>query len=186
MKLAALLVAFGICAAAAGPARAAGAKEVEAGLRVGVCVANAGGQHPWGPTGGLDVAYGITDAWAVSATVQGSTASVSADKPAGVAAGTEHSAAALLGVTYTVDILRLVPFARAEFGFAQLWGPLAPTEQMFAAAIALGGDYFVTRQLKVGLAFQYLYRPQDLFSDPRNLGSAPFTFSTTARFSWVF
>ena len=80
MKLAALLVAFGICAAAAAPARAAGANEVEAGLRLGVGVANVGGEHPWGPAGGLDVAYGITDAWAVSATLQGSTGSVSADK----------------------------------------------------------------------------------------------------------
>jgi len=186
VKLAALLVAFGTCAAAAAPALAAGANEVEAGLRLGIGVANVGGQHPWGPAGGLEVAYGITDAWAVSGTVQGSTGSVSANKSAGIAAGSERSAAALLGVIYTVDILRLVPFARAEFGFAQLSGPLAPTEQMFAAAIGLGGDYFVTRQLKAGITFQYLYRPQDLFSDPRNLGSAPFTFSTTARFSWVF
>lgn len=186
MKPAALFVAFAICLLAGGRARAAGAEELEVAGRVGIGVANQGGQHPWGPAGGVDVAYGINDAWALSGTIQGSTASVSANKSAGIAAGSERSAAALVGITYTVDILRLVPYVTVQFGVAELVGPLAPSETMFASALALGGDYFVTAQLKLGLMFQYLYRPQDLLSDPRNLGSAPFTFSTTARIAWVF
>ncbi|HVV52708.1 MAG TPA: hypothetical protein VHO06_23815 [Polyangia bacterium] len=185
MKPAALLVTLGICAAAAAPARAAGAGEFEAAARVGIGVVNQG-DHPWGLAGGLDFGYGLTDAWGISATVQGSTAGVSADKAAGVAAGSERSVAALAGLTYTVDVLRLVPYASVQLGVAELSGPLAPTVTMLATALALGGDYYVTRQLRAGIMFQYLFRPQDLFSDPENLGSSPFTFSTTARLSWIF
>jgi hypothetical protein len=186
VKPAALLVAFAICLCAGSRVQAAGGNELEVAGRVGIGVTNQGGQHPWGPAGGVDVAYGINDAWAVSGTIQGSTASVSANKSAGIAAGSEHSAAALVGLTYTVDVLRLVPYVTAQFGVAELTGPLAPSEAMFASAVALGGDYFLTAQLKLGVMFQYLYRPQDLFSDPRNLGSSPFTFSTTVRLAWVF
>lgn len=187
MKPAALLVAFAICLFAGGRARAAaGANELEVAGRVGIGVINQGSAHPWGPAGGIDVAYGLNDAWALSGTLQGSSASVSADKSAGIAGGTEHAVAAAVGVTYTVDILRLVPYVTLQLGIAELGGPLAPSETMFASALALGGDYFLTVRLKAGVMFQYLYRPQDLLSDPRNLGSSPFTFSTTVRLAWVF
>lgn len=187
MKPAALLVAFAICLFAGGRARAAaGANELEVAGRIGIGVINQGSGHPWGPAGGIDVAYGLNDAWAVSGTLQASSASVSANKAAGIAGGSERSAAAVVGITYTVDILRLVPYVTFQLGIAELAGPLAPSETMFASALALGGDYFVTAQLKAGVMFQYLYRPQDLLSDPRNLGSSPFTFSTTARIAWVF
>jgi hypothetical protein len=185
VKPAAAFVAFwgGLCAAAS--AHAAGANELQVGLRAGIGVVNEG-NRPWGAAGGLDVAYGLTDAWAVSGVLEGSTHSVSADKPAGIPAGSEHTAAALVGVTYTIDILRLVPYATLQFGFAEISGPLAPTVTMLASELGLGGDYYLTRRLRAGLSFQYLYRPQDLFSNPEGLGNSPFMFSMTARLSWVF
>jgi hypothetical protein len=94
--------------------------------------------------------------------------------------------AALAGVTYTIDVLRLVPYAFLQFGVAQIGGPLAAPVTMFASELGLGGDYYLTRQLRAGISFQYLYRPQDLLQNPQGLGNAPFTFSATARCGWVF
>ena len=125
------------------------------------------GSDPWGFAGGVDVEYGLTDAWALRGSLEGSTRSVSADKQAGTAAGSEHTDAALVGVTYTIDVLRLVPYATLQFGVAQIGGPLAAPVTMFASELGVGGDYYLTRQLRAGLSFQYLYRPQDLFQNPR-------------------
>jgi len=169
----------------AAPVSAAGANEWQLSLRAGIGVVNVGGD-PWGVAGGVDVEYGITDAWAVRASLEGSTRSVSADKQTGTAAGSEHTDAALLGITYTIDVLRLVPYATLQFGVAQIGGPLAAPVTMLASELGLGGDYYLTRQLRAGISFQYLYRPQDLFQNPEGLGNSPFTFSATARFGWVF
>jgi hypothetical protein len=185
VKPAAAFVAFLASAAVAAPAFAAGANELQVALRAGIGVVNEG-NRPWGPVGGLDVEYGLTDAWAIRGSLEGSTHSVSADKASGIAAGAEHTDAALVGITYTVDVLRLVPYAELQFGVAQISGPLAPPITMLASELGLGGDYYATRQLRVGLSFQYLYRPQDLFQNPEGLGNAPFMFSMTARLSWIF
>jgi hypothetical protein len=169
----------------AAPADAAGANEWQLSLRAGIGVVNVG-SDPWGLAGGADVEYGLTDAWALRASLEGSTSSVSANKQAGTAAGSERMDAALAGVTYTIDVLRLVPYATLQFGIAQISGPLAAPVTMFASELGLGGDYYLTRQLRAGISFQYLYRPQDLLQNPEGLGNAPFTFSATARFGWVF
>lgn len=169
----------------AAPVHAAGSNEWQLSLRAGIGVVNVG-SDPWGFAGGVDVEYGLTDAWALRGSLEGSTHSVSADKQAGTAAGREHMDAALAGVTYTIDVLRLVPYATLQFGVAQIGGPLAAPVTMFASELGVGGDYYLTRQLRAGISFQYLYRPQDLFQNPQGLGNAPFTFSATARFGWVF
>lgn len=169
----------------AAPVRAAGANEWQLSLRAGIGVVNVG-SDPWGVAGGVDVEYGLTDAWALRGSLEGSTRSLSADKQAGTAAGSEHMDAALVGITYTIDVLRLVPYATLLFGVAQIGGPLAPPVTMFASELGLGGDYYLTRQLRAGLSFQYLYRPQDLLQNPEGLGNSPFTFSATARCGWVF
>jgi hypothetical protein len=170
----------------AAPVRAAGANEWQLSLRAGIGVVNVGNNDPWGVAGGVDLEYGLTDAWALRGSLEGSTRSVSASKQAGTAAGAEHADAALVGVTYTIDVLRLVPYANLLFGVAQIGGPLAAPVTMFASELGLGGDYYLTRQMRAGLSFQYLYRPQDLFQNPEGLGNSPFTFSATARFGWVF
>ena len=170
----------------AAPVSAAGANEWQLSLRAGIGVVNVGSNDPWGVAGGVDVEYGLTDAWALRGSLEGSTRSVSASEQAGTAAGAEHTDAALVGVTYTIDVLRLVPYATLLFGIAQIGGPLAAPETMLASELGVGGDYYLTRQLRAGLSFQYLYRPQDLLQNPEGLGNAPFTFSATARFGWVF
>ena len=181
----AALVALGIGVAAATPARAAGANELQAALRFGAGWLNVG-DKPWAPVAALDVEYGLDDAWAVRASVEGYTHGVSADKANGVSEGTERLGAALVGVAYTVDIFRLVPYLNLGLGVAHIGGPLAAPTTMFATELGAGGDYYVTRRLRAGLSFQYLFKPVDLLSNPTQFGNSPFMFSATARVSWVF
>ena len=42
-----------------------------------------------------------------------------------------------------------------------------------AAELGIGGDYYVTRRLRAGLCFQYLYEPADLLSNPTEFGNSP-------------
>jgi hypothetical protein len=181
----AALVALGIGVAAATPARAAGANEVQAALRFGAGWLNVG-DKPWAPVVGLDVEYGINDAWALRGSLEGYSHSVSADATTGVPAGTERLGAALFGVAYTVDVLRLVPYGEVQFGIVHIGGPLASPTTKLASELGIGGDYYVTRRLRAGLSFQYLYEPVDLLSNPTEFGNSPFMFSATARVSWVF
>ncbi|HEY6476104.1 MAG TPA: hypothetical protein VI456_05945 [Polyangia bacterium] len=185
MKPAVALVALGIGVAAATPARAAGANELQAALRLGIGMLNVG-DDPWAPVAALDVEYGLNDAWALRGSVEGYSHDVAPDKASAIPAGTERLGAALVGIAYTIDILRLVPYADLELGIAHIGGPLAAPTTMFASELGIGGDYYVTRQLRAGLSFQYLYRPQDLISNPTQFGNSPFMFSATARISWVF
>jgi hypothetical protein len=185
VKRAVALVALGIGVAAATPARAAGANELQAALRLGIGRLNVG-DNPWAPVGALDVEYGITDAWALRGSIEGYTHAVAPDKANAIPAGTERLGAALVGVAYTIDILRLVPYADLELGIAHIGGPLAAPRTMLVSELGIGGDYYVTRRLRAGLSFQYLYSPQDLISNPTQFGNSPFMFSATARVSWVF
>jgi hypothetical protein len=101
-------------------------------------------------------------------------------------AGTIHTDAALVGITYTFDVLRLVPYADLQAGFAQVSGAVVTPTSLLAMELGVGADYFVNRHLTAGLSFHYLFEPADLLSDPLNLGTNPFSFSATARASWIF
>lgn len=181
----AALVALGIGVVAATPARAAGANELQVALRLGIGRLNVA-DNPWAPAAGVDVDYGIDDAWALRVSLEGYNHSVAANMASGVSAGTERLGAALGGIGYTVDVLRLVPYLTVQLGIAHIGGPLAAPRTMLASELGAGGDYYLTRQLRVGLSFQYLYEPGDLLSDPTHFGNSPFLFSATARVSWVF
>jgi len=181
----AAFLALGIGVAAAAPARAAGASELQAALRFGAGWLNVG-DKPWAPVAALDVEYGLTDAWALRGSLEGYSHSVSADATNGIAAGTERLGAALAGIAYTIDVLRLVPYGEAQLGIAHIGGPLAAPVTKLASELGIGGDYYLTRQLRAGLSFQYLYEPLDLISNPTQFGNSPFMFSATARVSWVF
>jgi hypothetical protein len=186
VRLAAAFVAFTIAATIVAEARAAGRDEWELSLRDGLAAVNVDGRRPWGNVTALDLEYGFLDAWAVRLSLEGSLHSVTADPRADLPGGTIHTDAALAGLTYTVDILRLVPYIDLQLGMAQIGGAVTKPQTLFASELGAGGDYFVTRRVTAGISFQYLYRPIDLISNPRNFGNSPFIFSATARLSWVF
>ena len=100
--------------------------------------------------------------------------------------GSVRTAAALAGLTYTIDVLRLIPYANLELGVIRFGGAVTKAETVFAAELGVGADYFLSRRWTTGVSFQYLFAPADLISDPLNLGSSPFSFSATLRVSRIF
>ncbi|HSS38377.1 MAG TPA: hypothetical protein VLT58_06375 [Polyangia bacterium] len=187
MKRAVVLLAFVL--AAAGPssrARAVGRDEWQAAARLGIGVVHVDGRSPWGEAAGLDLEYGIADAWALRLSAEGSMHGVDkATKPA-LPGGTVTTEALLAGICYTIDVLRLVPYAELEFGVARIGGAVQVPQSMFVSELGLGSDYYLNPRWRVGVSLQYLYRPQDLLSNPQGLGNAPFTFSATARLAFGF
>jgi hypothetical protein len=174
-------------ALAAGPARAAGEKEWQTSLRFGAATVNADGRKPWGFAGALDVEYGLTDAWALRASVVTSIHPVGANSAMDMRpTGNVRTNAALAGLTYTIDVLRLVPYADLQTGAVEFAGAVTNPTVHWAAGLGVGADYFWTRRWLTGVSFQYLFTPADLLSDPLNLGSSPFAFFFTLRGSRVF
>lgn len=174
---------------AGGPraARAAGEQEWQLAARTGTATVNADGRTSWGFAAGLDVEYGLTDAWAVRASGATSLHSVAPEmrmdpRPSGKIV----TAAGLAGLTYTIDILRLVPYGDFQLGAYRLSGAVTKPTTLFVAAIGIGADFYLTRRWTAGAYFQYLFSPVDLFSDPFNLGSNPYQFSATIKLSRIF
>ena len=168
-------------------ARAAGEKEWQTSLRLGAANVNVDGRKPWGFAGALDVEYGLTAAWALRASVVTSIHPVSPSNMMDTRpAGNVRMNAAMAGVTYTIDVLRLVPYADLQTGVVQFAGAVTNPAVHWAAELGVGADYFWTRRWLTGVSFQYLFTPADLLSDPLNLGSSPFAFILTLRVSRVF
>jgi hypothetical protein len=187
VRIGAVLFAFAVSMSLGRAAAAAGENEWQAALRLGAGTVNVDGRKPWGIAGGLDVDYGITDAWGVRASVDASSHSVSkVDDMDMRPAGSVSTRAALIGLTYTFDVLRLVPHANLQAGLIQLAGAVMTPQSLFAMRLGIGADYFVTRHFTAGLSCQYLFEPADLLSDPLNLGTNPFAFTATGRASWLF
>jgi Outer membrane protein beta-barrel domain len=170
-----------------GAARAAGENEWQLAGRLGAQTVNVDGRKPWGPTLAVDVAYGLNDAWAVRATLEASSHSVSPENPQDSRpVGNVNRQAALVGLTYTIDVLRLVPYVDLDVGVVHIGGAVLQPQTLLAMQLGVGADWFVNRLWTVGMGFRYLFEPADLLSDPLNLGTNPFAFSITARAGRVF
>jgi hypothetical protein len=168
-------------------ARAAGEREWQFGVRAGAGTVNVDGRKPWGVAGALDLEYGLSDAWALRASLEASAHDVAASGPYDTRpAGTVYTDAALIGLTYTFDVLRLVPYVEVQAGLLQVRGAVTTPQSLLAMELGAGADYFINRRTLLGLAFHYLFEPADLLGDPLNLGTNPFSFSATGRVSWVF
>ena len=168
-------------------ARAAGEKEWQLGARTGVGTATADGRTSWGFVAAIDGEYGLSDSWALRATVTSSLHSVSRENEMDSRpAGKLITSAALAGLTYTIDILRLVPYANLQLGVARTDGAVTSPGFALVSALGIGADYYVTPLWTTGMSFQYLFDPFDLVADPFNLGRSPQGFSATLRVSRVF
>jgi hypothetical protein len=188
--LAAAALATALLACAAGGARAAGEDEWQLSARAGAATVNVDGRDPWGFAGALDLEYGLTDAWAARLSLEGSAhpvdaraASSSVSKLPG---GTVGTTAALLGVTYTFDVLRLVPYANLAAGVVHFGGAVLSPHTTVALELGVGADYLVTKRWSCGVSFQYLFAPADLANNALNIGETPFAFGITLRGSRVF
>jgi hypothetical protein len=168
-------------------ARAAGEKEWQLGARTGVGTVSVDDRTTWGFVAGIDAEYGLSDTWALRGTVMSALHSVERENDMDTRPiGKLLTSAALVGLTYTIDILRLVPYGNLQLGVARTDGAVISPGFAFVSALGVGADYYVTPLWTTGAFFQYLFDPFDLIADPFSLGRSPQGFSASLRVSRVF
>jgi hypothetical protein len=135
---------------------------------------NGGTVNAWGGGAGLDVAYGLNDAIAVRLT--GAYSAHALDASAGGPAGVLSAFHAGAGITYAIDVLRLVPYFDLGVG---LLGSLRPSAHGtdaiygFGVEIGLGLDYLATRLVSVGFVVRYHAYLTDIQHIPNYLYAGP-------------
>ena len=167
-----------------GAAQAVGEDEWQVSARLGGGNANGYPISPWGLAGALDVEYGLLESFAARASVGVVSRPVKAVKN-GPPAGTLQARTALLGATYTFDVLRLVPYLEVGIGLLQWSGPGAPRTSL-GTELGLGADYLLAPRWACGASAQYIFSPADLFGNVMEFGQSPLAFSVTLRLSRIF
>ncbi|HEX4405627.1 MAG TPA: hypothetical protein VH560_12405 [Polyangia bacterium] len=166
-------------------ARAVGEDEWQVSARLGAANATGFPTSSWGPAGALDVEYGFLEAFAARASLGVLEHPVPAVKNV-TKGGTLRATTALAGVTYTFDVLRLVPYISVDLGLVQWSGGGLPAHNSFAAETVIGADYLLTTRWAWGASAQYIFAPADLYNNYLELGENPLAFSFTLRLSRIF
>jgi hypothetical protein len=125
--------------------------------------------------GGLffDVDYGLTDSWALRGTAHYGGHAVTGSEGGLLSAGGLG-----LGVLYTFDVLKVVPYASLAVGAEVLAGPPLERPRWEASFQAgFGLDYLVNRDFSVGLELRYLLLVPDVRAHP-------FFLCVSVRLSW--
>ena len=118
-------------------------------------------RDPSGGGVGADVAYNLTDGLALRAT--GMLGWHAADGLiAGSAGGTMSSFGAFAGITYALDVVRIVPSFDLGIGVLGLrgddrftHGTLVPNTTAFAVELGFGFDWWITHRWSVGAVVRY-------------------------------
>ncbi len=173
---------------AALPARtmAAGEEEWQLSARLGAADFAVDGRTPWGGMGGLDLQYGFTDAVAARVSTTVSYHPVDAQPDIALPGGTVRGMSTLVGITYTFDVLRLVPYADLGVGFINVAGAVTTSGSALATELGVGADYLLTTRWAVGGALKYQFTPFELINFPGTFGGTPFLFSVAVRLSRIF
>jgi hypothetical protein len=166
-------------------ARAVGEDEWQLSARLGAANATGFPTSPWGPAGALDLEYGFHEAFAARASLGVLEHPVPAVKNV-TKGGTLRATTALAGLTYTFDVLRLVPYLSVDLGLVQWSGGGQPAHSTFAAETVIGADYLLTTRWAWGASAQYIFAPADLYNNYLELGENPLAFSFTLRLSRIF
>lgn len=187
MVPAALAALLSLVLVAPRPARAAGEAEWQLSGRLGLAGINVNrsGCFPgcdWGPAAAVDLEYGFTDAWAARVSVGGSSHGVDPQSSAGATASRVTATTALVGATYTFDVLRLVPYATLGVGLVHFAGVVPELATRAAGEVGLGAQYYLNPRWTCGASLQYLVAPNDLL----NFEAPFYTFSFTVRLSRMF
>jgi hypothetical protein len=181
-----LVAALVLVADPAPASAAAGENEWQLSARLGAGDVHVDGRTPFGLLAGADLEYGLTDAWALRLALGTGYHPVDADPKMSLPGGTVHTTSALLGVTYTFDVLRLVPYVQTSIGVINIAGAVVTPGTTLDAELGLGADYLLTRRWAVGGVLQYQFTPAQLFGSAMSFGGTSFYFALAARVSWLF
>lgn len=119
---------------------------------------------PSGGGGGVEVGFGVTDSLTVKASGFMSWHPVDATKT--TTAGTIGEFAAMAGINYSLDVIRLVPSFDLQLGVLGLRGDagfkdtprantVVPSSTAFGVGLGFSLDYLLTRHWAVGLIVRY-------------------------------
>jgi hypothetical protein len=167
-------------------ADAVGEEEWQLSARLGIGNLHIDNRSPFGAVTALELEYGFSDAWALRAMAGTSAHDVDGRMQDHAPGGWARTTSALAGLTYTFDVLRMVPYAQLSIGLVRFHGAVLKPRTEMAGELGLGADYWLDRRWAVGGVLQYLFAPVDLFEHLRELGQSPFAFSVMARASRLF
>jgi len=119
---------------------------------------------PSGAGGGLEVGFGVTESLTLKASGFMSWHPVGSTMT--TAAGTIGEFAAMVGINYSLDVIRLVPSFDLQLGVLGLRGDAAftdsarsnavvPTSTAFGVGVGLSLDYILTRHVALGIVVRY-------------------------------
>jgi Outer membrane protein beta-barrel domain len=120
------------------PAQAAGEGEKQVSGALGFALAGSADRARPGMQAGIEAMMGFTDAWAGRAAVSGSW------QPDSAAGTLRHVSAVSLGATYSLDIVRWVPFVDMGFSLADLRGG-GSSSQRLGPQLGFGAEYLLSR-----------------------------------------
>jgi hypothetical protein len=119
---------------------------------------------PSGAGGGVEVGFGISDSLTLKASGFMSWHPVDATKT--TAAGTIGEFSAMVGLNYSLDVIRLVPSFDLQLGVLGLRGDAAfadsarsnavvPSSTAFGVGVGFSLDYLLTRRIALGVVVRY-------------------------------
>jgi hypothetical protein len=134
------------------PSAAVGEDERQLAVTAGAGrLSPAAGEAAWGPVVRLEGQYGVTDSLALHAALGGSWHG----------GGPVRTLGAVAGVTYAIDVLRVVPFFEGGLAFqGQGGGP--PGRSDLGLEVGLGGEYLLDRSWALAVAGRVTYLPVHL------------------------
>jgi opacity protein-like surface antigen len=165
----------------AGDARA-DVKEWTISLVPGYAVAYVDSRTGSGGGGGLDVGFGISESLSLHAS--GFMSWHALDGTMTNKAGTMSGFAGMLGLTYTLDVIRLVPSfdlalgvlgvrGDAKFGDNAAASKVVAPSTAFGLGVGFGLDYLLTRHVAIGIVVRYHALLTDLTRIPVYLYAGP-------------
>lgn len=161
------------------PLHAAAEEEWQLGLMLSGGGAVVSDDMDWGGGVAADVQYGLSDALALHGAL--GTSWFQAPSQEAGALGTRSGVA---GVVYTLDVLRVLPFAEAGVAVVSASGPYPQARLDLGLQLGLGGDYLLDRRWSLGLVAQYTYLPVELKGASRGAAGAPALVALAVRLSY--
>lgn len=145
-----LLPALVALCALPGVAMATGEGEKQVAADLGMALAGGDGKAHPGAQVGAEAALGLTDTWSGHA---GASYAFLPSQPAG---GLRHLTTLSLGATYSLDVVRWVPFLDLGISVADLRGSSAGS-QYLGPQVGLGADYLLSRGWSLGALARFDY-----------------------------
>ncbi|MGA7743349.1 MAG: outer membrane beta-barrel protein [Polyangia bacterium] len=136
--------------AAPGPARATGPGEKQISASLGFALAGTDDSARPGMQAGVEAMMGFTDSWAGRAAVGSSW------QPKTGSGDPAHVTAASLGMTYSLDVVRWVPFLDLGVSLADLRGDGASSQRL-GPQVGLGAEYLLSRRWTLAALARFDY-----------------------------